>query len=92
MKLTIGILGFDEMEALDFVGPYEVFTTASRVSVREGFPIQFNVIAIADQPSFTARAGLTFATDCHFRFSPDLCNPRYPIPKDVCLGGKTSLF
>ena len=72
MKLNVGILGFDEVEALDFVGPYEVFTTASRVADREGFPIQFNVIAIANQPSFTARAGLTFAADCHFYFSPKL--------------------
>ena len=72
MKLTIGILGFDEVEALDFVGPYEVFTTATRVAGREGFPTQFKVIAIANQPSFTARAGLTFSTDCHFHFSPKL--------------------
>lgn len=29
--LTIALLAFDGMEALDFAGPFEVFTTASRV-------------------------------------------------------------
>ena len=28
----VGIYLFDEVEALDFAGPYEVFTTASRVA------------------------------------------------------------
>ncbi len=28
---TIALLAFDDMEALDFAGPFEVFTTASRV-------------------------------------------------------------
>jgi hypothetical protein len=29
--ITIALLAFDGMEALDFAGPFEVFTTASRV-------------------------------------------------------------
>lgn len=31
---TIALLAFDDMEALDFAGPFEVFTTASRVYAR----------------------------------------------------------
>ena len=31
---TIALLAFDDMEALDFAGPFEVFTTASRVHAR----------------------------------------------------------
>jgi len=31
---TIALLAFDDMEALDFAGPFEVFTTASRVFAR----------------------------------------------------------
>ena len=29
--IHVGMVAFDEMELLDFAGPYEVFTTASRV-------------------------------------------------------------
>ena len=32
--MQIGILVFDDMELLDMAGPYEVFTTASRVHTR----------------------------------------------------------
>ena len=31
MALTVGIYLFDEVEVLDFAGPFEVFSTASRV-------------------------------------------------------------
>jgi hypothetical protein len=31
---TIALLAFDGMEALDFAGPFEVFTTASRVHAK----------------------------------------------------------
>lgn len=31
---SIAILAFDEVEALDLAGPYEVFTTASRMAQR----------------------------------------------------------
>ena len=33
---TVALLAFDGMEALDFAGPFEVFTTASRVHARTG--------------------------------------------------------
>ena len=32
MPLSVGIYLFDNVEVLDFAGPYEVFTTASRVA------------------------------------------------------------
>lgn len=32
----IAILAFDGVEALDFAGPFEVFTTATRMALREG--------------------------------------------------------
>jgi len=72
MQRTVGILGFDEVEALDFVGPYEVFTTAERVAAREGCGNLFRVISISQQPSFTASAGLTMLADCHPRYAPRL--------------------
>jgi len=57
------ILAFDGVEALDFAGPFEVFTTASRVAVRlrPGSTPPFEVASVADaapgQP-VQARAGL----------------------------------
>lgn len=34
MIYTVGIFVFDQVEVLDFAGPYEVFTTAARVQQR----------------------------------------------------------
>ena len=34
MTHTVGIFVFDAVEVLDFAGPYEVFTTASRMQAR----------------------------------------------------------
>ncbi|MDP1719604.1 MAG: DJ-1/PfpI family protein [Candidatus Nanopelagicaceae bacterium] len=59
MTKTIGILGFDNVEALDFTGPFEVFTTADRVASREGLGHPFKVVSLSTQPSFIARAGLS---------------------------------
>jgi transcriptional regulator GlxA family with amidase domain len=62
----VGIYLFDDVEALDFAGPYEVFTTASRVARRLNphAPPPFEVCAIARQPdAVTARAGLRLLPD-----------------------------
>ncbi|WP_223280411.1 hypothetical protein [Nostoc sp. PA-18-2419] len=47
--LRVLILAFDGVEALDFAGPYEVFTTASRVSqrMRPGSAAPFEVASVA---------------------------------------------
>lgn len=61
--LRVLILAFDGVEALDFAGPFEVFTTASRVAQRmqPGSAAPFDVAAVAEgaagQP-VQARAGL----------------------------------
>jgi hypothetical protein len=34
MALIVGIYLYDEIEVLDFAGPFEVFSTASRVNSR----------------------------------------------------------
>ena len=34
LPFAIAILAFDEVEALDLAGPYEVFTTAARMAAR----------------------------------------------------------
>jgi transcriptional regulator GlxA family with amidase domain len=68
MTLTVGIYLFDAVEVLDFAGPFEVFSTASRV-----YPVSpkpFQVITIArGSPFITARGGLrvraSHTTDSH---------------------------
>lgn len=66
MSLHIGIYLFDQIEALDFAGPYEVFTTASRVALKRNpaGPVPFTVSAIAEGSNpVRARAGLQIVPD-----------------------------
>lgn len=53
--MNIGIYIYDEAEVLDFSGPFEVFSTAARVSK---IPSLFNVFLISETgKTVTARAG-----------------------------------
>jgi len=66
--LRVLILAYDGVEALDFAGPFEVFTTASRVSQRmqPGTAAPFDVASVALAPSgqpVQARAGLQLLAD-----------------------------
>lgn len=61
MTLTVGIYLFDDVEVLDFAGPFEVFSTASRVKLRlqPDDPKPFEVITLAeDAGAVNARGGL----------------------------------
>ncbi|WP_418130982.1 DJ-1/PfpI family protein [Variovorax sp. 375MFSha3.1] len=74
-SLRVLILAFDGVEALDFAGPFEVFTTASRVSqrMRPGSAAPFEVasvaLAAAGQP-VRARAGLQLLANHALASSP----------------------
>jgi len=61
MTMNIGIFLYNEVEVLDFAGPFEVFSTASRVNARispESNDL-FNVFTVAeDQTPLIARGGL----------------------------------
>ncbi len=73
MTLHIGICLFPEVEALDFAGPYEVFTTASRVAKRmqPASESVFSVSAIASgMQAVRARAGLQILPDHTFGSHP----------------------
>lgn len=65
MKLTnVGILLFDEVEVLDFAGPFEVFAITQRNNKKV-----FNVFTVAEKKELTARNGLEvnakyFLDDC----------------------------
>ena len=57
MTIQVGIYVFDNVEVLDFAGPYEVFTCATRVN-RDDVPL-FNVFTVGETLSpVRARAGL----------------------------------
>jgi transcriptional regulator GlxA family with amidase domain len=67
---TVGILLYDEVEVLDFAGPFEVFNTASRLRARQqpGMPPAFNVLTVAETIApVRARGGL-------------VVQPQYAIP------------
>ena len=59
--LTVGILLFDEVEALDFCGPFEVFSVATRAAQRRpgATAPPFRVLTIAERARpIAARGGL----------------------------------
>lgn len=59
MPINVGIYLFDEIEVLDFAGPFEVFSTASRLRVRDEAPPPFRVFTVADRVrAVRARGGL----------------------------------
>jgi transcriptional regulator GlxA family with amidase domain len=67
------LLMFDEVELLDFAGPYEVFTTANRMAARRdataAAPFEL-VTASPDGRPATARAGLVLQPDCALADAP----------------------
>ena len=57
--MDIGIYIYEHVEVLDFTGPYEVFTTASRVYTRQhpDFDELFNVFLIAENSNLVSARG-----------------------------------
>jgi transcriptional regulator GlxA family with amidase domain len=75
MTLQVGIYVYDEVEVLDFAGPYEVFSTASRVFLRghpgAAPPFEVSLVAEASGP-VQARAGFTVLPRFTFEDHPPL--------------------
>lgn len=68
-SLQVSILVFDNIEVLDLGGPYEVFTTATRMHQRQsaGSPPLFQVQCVARSLApVRARAGLQVVPDADF--------------------------
>jgi transcriptional regulator GlxA family with amidase domain len=66
MTVSVGIYLFENVEVLDFAGPFEVFTTASRVILRRnpGKEAPFKVFTVAKTiATVQARAGLKTLPD-----------------------------
>lgn len=67
--MNVGIYIYEDAEVLDFAGPFEVFSTAARVSGREGGDhVVFNVFLVSEtEETISARAG--FQVVPHYCFS-----------------------
>jgi transcriptional regulator GlxA family with amidase domain len=66
--ITVGILLFNEVEVLDFAGPYEVFSVATKDNLK-----LFNVITIGENTELLkARNGLKITPDYQFNNHPKL--------------------
>ena len=75
MTHRVAIFVFDQMEVLDFAGPYEVFTTASRVfeRTRPAGPTPFNVFTVGQTLApVKARAGLDVTPNQSFATHPPI--------------------
>ena len=75
MTINVAILLFDGVEVLDFAGPYEVFTTASRMQQRTApeapHPFQVSCVARTRDP-IRARAGMTVVPGHSFADAPSV--------------------
>lgn len=60
MTLRIGLLAFDDCDAMDLIGPYEVLLTANRLAERRGGVAPFEVLVVG-APAVTAYGGLRIA-------------------------------
>lgn len=79
--MNIGIYIYDQAEVLDFSGPFEVFTTASRVCPDQ---TPFNVFLIGETgETVKARAGFKVNPDFGFNDHPPIAANRRYI---VCFG------
>ena len=75
MTRNVGIYIFDEIEVLDLGGPFEVFSTASRMKSRlqPGVEKPFEVFTVADAiRPVRARDGLMLQPNFHMANHPDM--------------------
>lgn len=73
MSIAVAVYVFANVEVLDFAGPFEVFTTASRVFARRnpGQPEPFKTFTVAKSSgTVRARAGLEVLPDFTFESCP----------------------
>ena len=68
MPKSLAILLFNEVEVLDFAGPYEVFSTAGYQMMDE---LPFRVFTVAQQSPVVARNGLTIVPDYTLENCPE---------------------
>jgi transcriptional regulator GlxA family with amidase domain len=73
-RKTIGLVIFDDVEVLDFCGPFEVFsTTRLDEETRREEPPPFDVRLVSERGgTITASGGLRVVSDCGFENCPKL--------------------
>jgi transcriptional regulator GlxA family with amidase domain len=67
-KMNVGILLFDEVEVLDFAGPYEVFA----ITIDHDHKKIFNVFTVAQKHEISARNGLVVKSDYLLEQAPQI--------------------
>jgi transcriptional regulator GlxA family with amidase domain len=73
MPRTVGVLVFDEVEVLDFAGPFEVFSVARAAGQGPDSPILFRPFIIAEeQRLISARGSLQIQPHYSIDFHPPL--------------------
>ena len=71
--MAVGIYLFDDVEVLDFAGPFEVFSTASRLHAKTADHDLFAVFTISDEArTVRARGGLAVKTQHSFGDHPPI--------------------
>lgn len=71
MPTFVGIYVYPDIEVLEFTGPYEVFTAATRVALRDGLPPPFTTSTIAARKGLVrTRAGLVVQPNYNFANHP----------------------
>lgn len=64
MNLVVSLFAFDDVEVLDFAGPFEVFATASRLLARSGNDTSIRLVTVAPTADpVRARGGLRILAD-----------------------------
>ncbi|MGH3521736.1 MAG: GlxA family transcriptional regulator [Mycobacterium sp.] len=81
MTRSVVILGFPGIQALDAIGPFEVFTAASTCLAADGRDGYQPVLASVDGQPVTTRTGLALA-------ATPLPDPRQPVDTVVLPGGR----
>jgi transcriptional regulator GlxA family with amidase domain len=66
--MNVGILLFNEVEVLDFAGPFEVFSICSDADQQK----LFNVFTLSEQAEVRARNGLMVNSHYHLDAAPDI--------------------
>lgn len=66
--MNVGILLFNEVEVLDFAGPFEVFSICSTDDQKK----LFNVFTVSEQPEIIARNGLQLKSHYTFETTPQI--------------------
>jgi transcriptional regulator GlxA family with amidase domain len=64
---SVGIFIFDDVEVLDFAGPFEIFGVAGKQGGQSGY---FNVFTVAEKPKIAARNNLVVEATYTFENCP----------------------